>query len=227
MGGQARRRIASIQAFDTASTRRWQVAAMGRDPVAAGDVVLWVEPDGAGAGDDVIRGISAITDAEHALTPGGRVRDFAGAGDWVAWISGRGAAHEVWAGSFKSTERYRLAASGTAVSMDRRRIVWTAAVGQHSTAVVSWDRRSSRSRVLCRMPGAGSSLSVSRDHAVWAITRKASGSQVWAYDFELDKAYEVSTAGGRQVSPVIVGGTVYWADDRSGHWELYSRSLQH
>jgi hypothetical protein len=145
----------------------------------------------------------------------------------VAWIAGRDTAQEVWAGSFQSAERYRLATGGTAVAMDRDRIVWAAAVGRHSTAIVSWDRRSSRSTVLCRIPGAGSALSLSRHWAVWVTTRKATGPQVWAYDFELSKAYPVSTAGGRQVSPVIVNGTVYWAGDRSGHWELYSRSLRH
>ena len=50
---------------------------------------------------------------------------------------------------------------------------------------------------------------------------------MWAYDFGSGKAYQVSTSGGRQVSPVILAGSVYWAGDRTGHWELYSRSLQH
>ena len=34
-----------IQAYDTTSTRRWTVAAQGQDPSAAGDSVIWVEPD--------------------------------------------------------------------------------------------------------------------------------------------------------------------------------------
>ena len=59
------------------------------------------------------------------------------------------------------------------------------------------------------------------------MDRKSTGPQVWAYDFELGKATQVSETDGRQVSPVIVAGSVYWADDRSGHWELYSHSLQH
>jgi hypothetical protein len=217
----------SIQALDTASSRRWQVAAAGRDPTVTGDVVLWVEPGGAGAGDDVIRGINALTDEEYAIVPRGHVRDFACWGRWAAWISGRSSGHEVWAGSFGNPVRYRLAASGTTVAMDHDRIVWAAAAGRHSTAIVSWDRHAGRSTVLWRMPGVASSLSLSRDHAVWVTTRKPSRPRVWAYDFESGKAYPVSTADGRQVSPVIVGGTAYWADDRSGHWQLYSRSLQH
>ncbi len=62
---------------------------------------------------------------------------------------------------------------------------------------------------------------------MWVVDRKATGPQVWSYDFELGKATPVSEAGGRQVSPVIVAGSVYWADDRSGRWELYSHSLGH
>jgi hypothetical protein len=217
----------SIQALDTASTRRWQVAATGRDPAVAGDLVLWVESDGAGLGADIIRGVSALTDEEYALTPGGRVRDFAGWGRWIAWISEQSSDQEVWTGSLKSAVRHRLAARATAVAMDRDRVVWTAPVGRHSTAITSWDRRSNRSTVLSRTPGAGSELSLSDRHAVWVITRKTTGPQVWAYDFEIGKAYPVSTAGSHQVSPVIVDGTAYWADDRNGRWELFSRSLQH
>jgi hypothetical protein len=217
----------SIQALDTASTRRWEVAATGRDPAVAGDLVLWVEPDGAGPGADIIRGVSALTDEEYALTPGGRVRDFAGWGRWIAWISEQGSDQEVWTGSLQSPVRHRLAARATAVAMDRDRVVWMAPVGRHSTAITSWDRRANRSTVLSRTPGAGSELSLSDRHAVWVITRKTTGPQVWAYDFEIGKAYPVSKAGSHQVSPVIVDGTAYWADDRNGRWELFSRSLQH
>ena len=216
-----------INALDGASARRWQVAAAGKDPAAAGELVLWVEPDGDGRGDDVIHGVNALTDAEYAVTPGGRVYDLAASGRWAAWISGSGPAREVWSGSFQGAARYRLASRGTAVAMDRDRIVWAAGVGKHSTAIVSCDRRSNRSTVLCRLPGAGTSLSISKRTAVWVMTRKSTGPKVWACDLELGEAYEVSSSNGRQVSPVIVAGSVYWADDRSGHWELYSRSLQH
>jgi hypothetical protein len=217
----------AIQALDMGSTRRWQVAAAGREPAAAGELVLWVEPDGDGRGGDVIHGVNALTDAEYAVIPGGRVYDLAASGSWAAWISGSGSTREVWAGSFQGSMRYRLASRGAAVAMDRDRIVWAAAVGRHATSLVSWDRRAKRSTVLCHLPGAGTSLSLGRRTAVWVMTRKSTGPKVWAYDFELGKAYEVSSSGGRQVSPVIVAGSVYWADDRSGHWELYSRSLQH
>ena len=217
----------AINALDSVSTRRWQVAAAGRDPAAAGDLVLWVEPRGGGHGNDAIRGLNALTDDEYVLIPEGRVRDLAGWARWAAWISGRGAEREVWAGSFRNATRYQLASRGMAVAMDRERIVWAAGVGKRSTSMVSWDRRSSRSTPLCRLPGVCTSLSISSENAVWVMTRKSTGPKVWAYDFAAGKAYQVSAGGGRQVSPVIVAGSVYWADDRSGHWQLYSRSLQH
>lgn len=216
-----------IHALDSASTRLWQVAAMGSEPAAAGELVLWVEPEAGEQGSDVIHAVNALTDAEYALTPGGRVYDLAAWGRWAAWISGDGSAREVWAGSFQTRTRYRLASRGTSVAMDRDRVVWAARAGKRSTAIVSWDRRSRRSTVLCRLPGAGTSLSLGRHSAVWVMNRKAAEPKVWAYDFELGKAYAVSSGNGRQVSPVIVAGSAYWADDRSGHWQLYSRSLQH
>ena len=214
-----------IQAYDAYSTRRWQVTAAGRHPSVTGATALWVEP-AAGRGGDVIRGSNSITDEEYKITVDAHVRDVAGWKRWVAWIAVRGQRDEVWAGSFRNATRYRLAEGGTAVTIDRDRVAWAASVGRHSTAIVSWDRRSHRSTVLCRMLGATTSLSLSRHYAVWVTTREATGPQVWAYDFRSGKAYPVNAAGGRQVSPVIVAGSVYWADDRSGHWELYTRSLQ-
>ena len=59
-------------------------------------------------------------------TPAAACRSFAASGPWAVWISGSGSAGEVWAGSFRSATRYRLASSGTAVAMDRDRVVWAA-----------------------------------------------------------------------------------------------------
>jgi hypothetical protein len=217
---------ASILAFDFDLSHRWRAAEAGRAPRVAGDAVFWVE-SGEIRGKDVIRGVNALTDEEYELETGGRVGGFAVWGPWAVWISGSGSAREVWAGSFRSAARYRLAGKGMAVAMDRDRVLLASSVGRHSTAIVSWDRRSSRSTVLFRLPGTASALSVSRHNAVWVMDRKATGPQVWSYDFELGKAAPVSEAGSRQVSPVIVAGSVYWADDRSGHWELYSHTLRH
>jgi hypothetical protein len=216
----------SVQAYDGLSTRRWQVAAAGHAPAAADGITVWAEPDGAGLGDDAIRGVDSITDEEYAISAGGSVRSLAAFGRQLAWITD-GSANEVWAGSFQDAARYRLAGRGTAVAIDHDRVAWATAVGRHSSAIVCWDRSKRRATVLYRLPGTTSQLSLSKRYAAWVTTRKATGPQVWAYDFRSGKAYQVSTSGGRQVSPVILAGSVYWAGDRTGHWELYSRSLQH
>ena len=104
-------------------------------------------------------------------------------------------------------------------------MIW-AAPGDGRSAVVSWDRRSRRTKVLCRVAGSVSSLVLSRRYAAWVTTSDAAGPQVWSYDFDTGKAGAVSAESSRQASPVMVAGTLYWADDRSGHWELYARSLQ-
>jgi hypothetical protein len=212
-----------IQAYAADSTRRWTVAQAGSDPTVAGESVLWVEP---GEGNDLIRGSNSLTDEEYSITADGHVRAIAARGSWAVWIAGHGKSGAVWAGSYANAARNKLAATGTAVAIDRDRILWAAHVGRHSTAVVSWDRHSRRPKVLCRVAGTVSSLVVSRRYAAWVTTREATGSQVWVYDFGAGKASTISAGDSRQASPVIVAGSVYWADDRSGHWELYARSLQ-
>jgi hypothetical protein len=215
-----------IEGYDSSSTRRWTVAGRGRDPSTAGDKVIWVDPHGAGPADDAIRGLNTVTDEEYGIRARGRVRDVAAWGSWAAWIAGRGDDAVVWAGSYRDDTRFRLAARGGAVAIDRERVVWAANVGRHSTAIGSWNRRSSRSKVLCRLTGTASSLSISHHFAVWVTTRKATGPQVWVYDFERGRAYPVDAHAGDQASPVIIAGTVFWADRRSGDWELYGRALQ-
>jgi hypothetical protein len=213
-----------IEAYDTASTRRWTAAQQGRDPTAAGESVIWVETDGAGAGRDVIRGSNSLTDEEYAIKTGGRVHDLAAWGSWATWVSGSGQKAEVWAGPYHDKTRYRLAGAGTAVAIDRDRVLWARAVGRHSSQIVSWDRRSSRATVLCKVAGAASSLTLSHKYAAWVTTSEAAGARVWVYDFTQGRAFPVDE-GGRQASPVIVAGAVYWADDRHGQWELYRQTL--
>jgi len=215
----------AIQAYDTAGLRRWTVARTGRAPIAAGDSVVWIAPGPAGDG-NVIKGSNALTDEEYTITADGRVREVAAWGSWAAWISGRGTTGAVWAGPYQGAARYRLAAAGTAVAMDQDHIVWAAAVGRHSSSIVSWDRHSSRSTVLCKVVGSVSSISLSRRYVTWVTTRDATGPQVWLSAFGAGKASPVDSSQSLQASPVIVAATVYWADDRSGHWELYARSLK-
>lgn len=217
--------LPSIQAYDLLSTRRWAVVHEGRVPTASGPMVAWVKPGGAGRGDDAIHLIDSITDASSTIHAEGRVRDIAVWGTWAAWLSGRGDTTGVWVGSFHSKVRAQLAASGTAVAIDRNRVIWAVEVGQHSSEVVSWSRRSSRSDTLCRLRGTVSSLSVSDRYAVWVLTRQDTSPQVWAYDFTTGKAFPVSASRDPQVSPAVVGDQVFWADNRGGRWQLLTRSL--
>lgn len=214
-----------IEAYDTATTRRWTVARAGRSPMVTGEKVIWVERDGDGPGEDVIRGSDSLTDEEYALKAGGRVRAAAAWGCWVVWIAGGGKA-EVWTASLGERTPRRLARTATAVAIDRERVLWAAPAGGRSTAIVSRDRSSGGTTVLKRMPGVASSLSLTRGYATWVTTR-ASAARVWVYDFGRGRAFPVADDGdGRQASPVIVAGSVYWADDRGGDWALYRRALR-
>jgi len=216
----------TVQAYDGLSLRRWRVAAAGDAAAAATEIVVWAAPNGSGPGDDTIRGVDSLTDAAYAVDAGGRVKALAASGRQLAWITD-GKTNEVWAGSFKDATRYRLAGRGAAVAIDHDRVIWATGLGPRSSAIVCWDRSAHLTTVLSRLPGSSSQLSLSRRYAAWVTTTGTTGSQVWVYDFGLRKAYRVSMSGGRQVSPVILAGSVYWAGDRDGHWELYSRSLQH
>jgi hypothetical protein len=216
---------ARIEAYDTATTRRWVAAEQGREPTAAGESVIWVETDGDGPGKDVIRGSNSLTDEEYAIKTDGRVRDLAAWGSWAAWISGDGRKGEVWAGPYQDKTRHHLAAAGLAVAIDRDRVVWARAAGRHASQIVSWDRRSNRTTVLCKVTGAASALTLSRKYAAWVTTGEAAGAHVWVYDFTQRRAFRVAE-GGRQASPVVVAGAVYWADDRGGQWELYRQTLR-
>ena len=216
----------SIRGYDRTNSRRWTIAERGSDPTIADDTLIWVERRGAGPANDAIRGVDKVTDEEYSIPADGRVRDLAARGSWVAWISRRGEDSAVWAGSYRRANSRQLAAGGSAVAINRDRVVWATDVGLRSTAIVSWDRRSSNAEVLCRLAGAASSLAISRRFAVWVTTREATGPQVWAYDFKRDRAFPVSASAGEQASPVIVADTVFWADRRSGDWELYARTLE-
>ena len=216
---------ARIEAYDTASTRRWAAAEQGREPTAAGESVIWVETDGDDPGRDVIRGSNSLTDEEYAIKTDGRVRDLAAGGSWAAWVSGGARKGEVWAGPYHDKTRYRLAGAGTAVAIDRDRVLWARAVGRHASQIVSWDRRSSRATVLCKVTGAASALTLGGKYAAWITTGEATGARAWVYDFTQRRAFRVAE-GGRQASPVIVAVAVYWADDRGGQWELYRQTLR-
>jgi hypothetical protein len=215
--------VPRIEAYDTSSTRRWTAAPAGRQPAAAGRSVVWVDR-GDGARDDVIRGLDSVTDDQFAVATGARVRQLAAHGSQVAWIAGRGDKAGVWLGSLRDRKLTRLAPAGTAVAIDSGRVVWAAADG--SCRLLSRDQETGRTAPLCRVTGRVSSLALSRDYAAWVTTPDAGSPKVWAYDFARGEAFAVDQRGGRQASPVIVAGSVYWADDRDGRWALYRLALR-
>ncbi len=215
-----------IEAYDTATTRRWTAAGSGRQPAAAGRTVVWIDRDGDARGGDVIRGLNAVTDEEYAVETGARVRQVAARGSWAGWLAGGGSRTEVWMGSLRGKNIARIAPAGTAIAIDGGRVMWAAPAGEHSSHLLIREQKTGESRRLCSVAGAVSSLTLNRDHAAWVTTSDASGSVVWVYDFTTAEAYPVDDAGGRQVSPVIAAGSVYWADERDGAWGLYRRALR-
>ena len=214
-----------IEAYDTSSARRWTAAPSGRQPTAAGRTVVWVDRSGGARGGDVIRGLNSVTDEEYAVDTGARVRQLAAQGSWAAWISGRGEKARVWMGSLRGKKLTRLAPSGTAVAIGSGRVVWATAADGWSR-LLSRDQKTGETAQLCRVAGSVSSLALSRSYAAWVTTAGAAGTKVWVYDFAEGKAFAVDESGGRQTSPAIVAGSVYWADDRGGGWELYRRALR-
>jgi hypothetical protein len=217
--------LPSIEAYDTSTTRRWTAAPTGRQPAAAGRTVVWVDRDGGAPGGDVIRGLNSVTDEEYAVDTGARVRQLAAEGLWAAWISGRGDKAAVWLCSLRGKKRTRLSSSATAVAIDSGRVVW-AAPQDGSSRLLSRDQKTGKTTPLCRVAGTVSSLTLSRGYAAWVKTTDTTSPKVWVYDFAEDQAFAVDEDGGRQTSPVICAGSVYWANDRDGGWGLYRRALR-
>jgi hypothetical protein len=217
--------VPRIEAYDTSSTRRWTAASAGRQPAAAGRTVVWVDRGDGARGGDVIRGLDSVTDDQYAIATGARVRQLAAHGSRVVWIAGRGDKAGVWLGSLRVRKLTRLAPSGTAVAVDPGRVVWAVAA-DGSSRLVCRDQRTGKTAPLCRVTGRVSSLTLSRDHAAWVTTPDAGSPKVWVYDFARREAFVLDGSGGRQTSPVIVAGSVYWADDRDGEWALYGKALR-
>jgi hypothetical protein len=215
-----------IEAYDTASTRRWTAAAAGRHPAAAGRTVVWVDRNGGARGGDVIRGLNSVTDEEYAVDTGARVRQVAARGSWAAWLSGRGKRAEVWVGSLRGRKLSRLAPAGTAVAIDAGRVVWGTTAKDGASQLLSWEQKSGKTTPLCSVNGVVSSLALTRNYAAWTTTRDGADPEVWVFDFAQGEAFAVDESGGRQASPVILAGSVFWADDRNGGWELYRRALR-
>jgi hypothetical protein len=214
-----------VRAFDTDTRRRFTVAAHGAGPGGAGNTIVWIDTGGERrAPRTTVAGRNTVTDERFFIAADGVVREVAAWGPWVAWTSGPQDAAHVWVTDRRRQARYQLSAAGAAVAVDRRRVVWAARAGKHESAIVAWNQRTRRSKELCRVPAGVRSLDLAGDLVVWA--QDSGGGDIWAYDFDRRRAFPVCSAGAEQASPVLVGRTVFWADRRSGQWELYGRALQ-
>ena len=214
-----------VKAFDRYSGRLFTVTGHGTLPRVSGTRIVWVTHAGDGRGThNGWAVLNALTDDRYAVATSARVRELAVCGPWVTWVAGSSSAGSVWATRDRGSTRHELAAAGSHVAIDGRRIVWSRRTRDGETAIVAWNLRSAHSKVLCRVDGAVSSLSLAANLAVWR--RSTHGGEIWAYDFNRHRAYVVSAGGGEQAGPVLVGHTAYWADKRSGQWELYGRALQ-
>jgi hypothetical protein len=186
---------------------------------------VWIDTgSGRRAPRTTVAGRNTVTDERFVVASDGVVREVAAWGPWVVWTSGpRDAAH-VWVTDRRKQGRRQLSATGAAVAVDRRRVVWAARASEGETAIVAWNQRTRRSTVLCRVRAGVRSLDLQGGLVVWA--QDSGSGDIWAYDFNRRRSFSVCSAGAQQASPVLVGRTVFWADRRSGQWELYGRALQ-
>jgi hypothetical protein len=214
-----------IRAFDADTRRRFTVSPHGADPQGAGRTIVWIDTGGGRrAPRTTVVGRNTVTDERIVIAADGEVREVAAWGQLVAWTTGPRAAARVWATDRRRQTHYRLSASGTAVAVDRRRVVWASPAGKDKSAILVWNQLTRRSVELCHASARARSLDLEGDLVVW-VQDSGSG-DIWAYDFGRRRAFAVCDDGAKQARPVLVGSTVFWADRRSGEWELYGRTLQ-
>jgi len=214
-----------VRAFDSDTRRRFTVAAHGAAPRGAGNTIVWIDTGGERrAPRTTVAGRNTVTEERFFITADAEVREVAAWGRWVAWTTGPRDASHVWVTDRRRQARYQLSATGTAVAVDQHRVVWAARVGKGQSAILVWNQRTRRSKELCRVPAAVRSLHLEGDLVVWA--QDSGGGDIWAYDFKRRRAFPVCSDAAEQASPVLVGRIVFWADRRSGRWELYGRALQ-
>ena len=214
-----------ICAFNTDTRRHFTVSQHGSDPQGAGSTIVWIDTGGARrAPRTTVAGRNTVTDERILIGADGVVREVAAWGQLVAWAAGPRDAARVWATDRRRQTRYQLSSAGTGVAVDRRRVVWASSVGKNASAIFVWNQLTRRSAELCRVSAHARSLDLAGDLVVWA--QDSGGGDIWAYDFKRRRAFAVCSDGAEQARPVLVGRTVFWADRRSGQWELYGRALQ-
>jgi len=214
----------AVRACDIDSGRLFTAAARGVLPAVSGDTIVWATIADAHGARNGVAGLNTVTDASFTLSAPGRVRQLAACGSWVAWTCGRLTAPAVWAADRRTARRFRLGSAGTGVAVGKTRVVWATTNGRGDTAIVAWTMRTRRVEQVYRVRGEVRALSMAGNLAVWQ--QADGGGDIWAYDFGRRKALAVCTNADPQACPVLSGRTVFWADRRSGQWELYGRVLQ-
>ena len=213
-----------IRGFDSETGRLFTAAGCGVLARSAGDAVAWVVQAGSRArGKDRVGILDTVTDTAWSFPAGGRVLDLAAAGRWIVWAAGPPGGGTVWAARWPARSRIRLGAGSASVAADARRVVWAARAGSGGTAIMLWDPLTRETRRLCVIHGAADSLELSESAVTWR--QSSNCGDVGVYDFTRGRAFTVCANGAEQADPVIAGRTVFWADRRSGHWELYGRAL--
>lgn len=209
-----------VCAFDSLTGRRFIATRHGTAPGVSDRGVAWV--DGSrrfGRPGTVVVGLDPVTDAHFNVSAGLEVRRVATGGRWVAWLGGR----RVVALDRRSGETFRLTRQATAMAMDGRAVVWAALLSSGRTAIMTWDLGTRRSQSLGRVDGTVTDLALSDQLIVWR--QKSNGGDVQALERLTGRLIPVCTTPAAQSAPVVLGRTVYWADRRSGEWELYRRTL--
>jgi hypothetical protein len=213
-----------VKALDRYSGRLFTVTGHGTRPSVSGNEIVWVTTKGDGGhARNGFAVLNAVTDEHFAIGTSTHVREVALCGRWIAWIMGPSTATSVWTTSNRGAKRVRLAA-GTHVAIDDRRVVWAARTVAGETVIAARDLRSARTTTLCRVKGEVNSLSLANGVVVWS--QSTGDGDIWAYDFGNLQAFPVCADQSRQACPTLVGRAVFWADKRSGQWELYGRALQ-
>ncbi len=213
-----------IRGYDSFTRRRFLVATGGQEPVASSRGIAFVRKPAAGSGaGDLVYGYDTVTGDRRRFVAGGRVHDLAAWDTWVAWIAGPGGAAPVYAANRRSPTVLKLASAGTAVAVSHDGVAWAAPSSGGRTAIMLWDRSAGAKRQLCQVDGRVLELARTDSLVVWQ-TATGNG-DIWVYDLKRGAAFPICMNAARQADPAIVGGTVYWADNRSGSWVLYGRSV--
>jgi len=212
-----------VRGFDNATGRVF-TAGGGVLAHSAGGAVAWVTQAGSRErGRDVINVLDTVTDTPWSFPAGGRVLDLAASGRLIVWVAGPPGGGTVWAARWPRWSRIELGAGSVSVAADGRHIVWTARTSSGDTAIMLWDPRMRAGRQLCLVAGAADSLALGADAVAWR--QSSNRGDVGVYDFTRGRAYAACCNGAAQADPAIAGRTLFWADRRSGRWELYGKTL--